>query len=51
MFPSANYVLFLNYDDFWMDIQMKTERSRITRVGFFRAMIVTVWQWNQLLDS
>ena len=24
MFPSANYVLFLNYDDFWMDIQMKT---------------------------
>ena len=35
MFPSANYVLFLNYDDFWMGIQMKTAEEPNQPSWFF----------------
>ena len=35
MFPSANYVLFLNYDDFWMGIQMKTAEDPNQPSWFF----------------
>ena len=44
MFPSAHYVLFVNYDDFQNEILRKTEESaRTNQVGSFRDTIATAW--------
>jgi len=50
MFPSAHYVLFVNYEDFWEDILTQVKQTDHEPSWFFRAMIVIASEWNLSLN-
>ena len=51
MYPSAHYLLFVNYEDFFDEIKRTHEEDPLNPVGFFPAMIVIVSPLKALLDS
>ena len=47
MYNSANYLVFVNYHDYQNEIAKTIKKHKEKKLRFLRAMIVTLWLWNQ----